>query len=231
MNIIHHSDFNKHQAANTLVEPMPLSCMFIGMAAESFQIDQSLFCSNLFTSDFIQAKELIQLIDVGEQSVPDVIVFHHLISIDELEDFGAFISVFPRLKNIPLVCSCSSNTFKNISALKFSALVDDVIDLDCCGFEFHKKVSFLKKVKNHPPAPFLNRLDHLEKAAEFMSGGYWIKRTMDIAVSASILILSLPFLILIAIAIKIESKGPVFFNVLRAEKITKYSNSISLDPW
>jgi lipopolysaccharide/colanic/teichoic acid biosynthesis glycosyltransferase len=192
--------------------------MFIGMAAENYQLDQNLFRSNLFASNFIQAREIIHLIDAGEMNLPDVIVFNHPLPIDELEDFGRFIGGFPRLKNIPLIYACGTSTFKNFATLKLGALVDDVINPDNFGVDFHKKVSFLKKVKNHPPAPFLKRLDHLENAAEFMSGGHWVKRILDIVVSASILILSLPFFILIAIAIKIESKGPIFYNVLRAGK-------------
>jgi len=218
MNISHHSNLNTSLSENTLVKPIPLSCMFIGMAEESFQLNQNLFGSNLFASDFIQASEIIHLIDTGELNLPDVIVFNHPLSIEELEEFSTFISGFPRLKNIPLIYACSTSTFKNFATLKFGALVDDVIDPDNFDVDFHKKVSFLKKVKNHPPAPFLKRLDHLENASEFMSGGYLVKRILDIVVSASLLILSLPFFILIAIAIKLESKGPIFFNVLRAGK-------------
>ena len=218
MNNSHHSNLNSSLSENTLVEPILLNCMFVGIDERSLQLDQNLFRSNSFASNFIQAREIIHLIDAGKLNLPDVIVFNHPLPIDELEDFGTFIAGFPRLKNIPLIYICSNNTFKKFASLKFSILVDDVIDSDNFGVDFHKKVSFLKKVKNHPPAPFLKRLDHLENAAEFMSGGYWVKRILDIVVSASILVLSLPFFILIAIAIKIESKGPIFYNVLRAGK-------------
>lgn len=213
-----HSNLNSLLSDDPFFKPIPYSCMFIGVDEESSQLDQNFFRSNLFTPGFVQAKEAIQLIDTGTLNIPDVIVFTHLLSIDDLEDFGIFISGFPRLMNIPIIYCASSFTLKNFTFLKSCALVDDVIDVDYFGVDFHKKVSFLKKVKNHPPAPFLKRLDYLENASEFMSSGFWIKRLIDITVSASILVLCLPVLILIAIAIKIESKGPIFYNVVRAGK-------------
>lgn len=213
-----HSNLNTLLSENTLLKTTPHSCMFIGMAEKNFQFDQDLFCSNLFMSDFSQAKEFIQLIDDGKLSIPDVIVFNHTLSIDELEDFEVFISGFPRLKNVPLIYFSSSSIINTTPSLQLTALVDDVVDVDYFGIDFHKKVSFLKKVKNYPPTPYLRRLDHLENASQFMSSGYWVKRIIDIVVSASILILSLPILILIAIAIKIDSKGPILYNVVRAGK-------------
>lgn len=218
MNTSNQSCLNTLLLGNTSANAIPQSCMFIGLAEKNIQFDQSLFCSNLFTSDIRQAVEIIQLIDSGKLSIPDVIVFNHSLSIDELEDFEVFISGFPRLKNVPLIYSSGSSVLKNIPSLKLNALVDDVIDSDFFGVEFYKKVSFLKKVKNYPPTPFLMRLNHLENASKFMSSGYWVKRIIDIVVSSSVLILCLPILILIAIAIKIDSRGPIFYNVVRAGK-------------
>ena len=104
----------------------------------------------------------------------------------------------------------------SIAILKSKDLVDDVFDLNKFGIDLYRKISFLKKVKNHPPAPFLRRLDYLESASNFMSSGYFAKRIFDVLVSLSIIVLSLPIFVLIAIAIKLDSKGPIFYTSLRA---------------
>ena len=92
------------------------------------------------------------------------------------------------------------------------------MDVYSIGDKLYKKVAFLKKVKNYPPAPYFKRMDNIEKATEFMKSGQFVKRLLDIIFALTILMLCLPIFIVIAIAIKIDSKGPVFFKSLRAGK-------------
>jgi lipopolysaccharide/colanic/teichoic acid biosynthesis glycosyltransferase len=193
-----------------------LSTILIGSSSSLLTVDKNYFKPNTLLSNFTDAKHLIRMIQIDKHAIPDAIFVNTPLSMPELEDFGLFIKSFPRLKNIPLIYCSSNIMLKDFSFLKSSELVDEVVDLETFGFELYKKISFIKKVKNHPPSPFLRRLDHIENASKFMADGYFFKRAMDILVSATILILCLPIFILIAIAIKLESKGPIFYNALRA---------------
>lgn len=198
--------------------PLQLSCIFLGNLNADLSLDNNFFAPNIVLSSFAEAKHLVHMIQVNKHAIPDAIFITLPLSIEELEDFGSFLRSFPRLRNIPLIYCSKNIRIKDFSFLKSSELVDDVIDLDAFGMELYKKVSFLKKVKNHPPAPYFSRLDRLEKATDFMSNGYVLKRLFDIIFASVILILSLPIFVLIAIAIKLDSKGPIFYNALRAGK-------------
>lgn len=193
-----------------------LSTILIGSSSSLLTVDKNYFKPNTLLSNFTDAKHLIRMIQIDKHAIPDAIFVNTPLSMPEFEDFGLFIKSFPRLKNIPLIYCSSNVSLKDFSFLKSSELVDEVVDLETFGFDLYKKISFLKKVKNHPPSPFLRRMDHIEIASKFMADGYVLKRAMDILVSATILILCFPIFLLIAIAIKLESKGPIFYNALRA---------------
>jgi lipopolysaccharide/colanic/teichoic acid biosynthesis glycosyltransferase len=193
-----------------------LSTILIGTMGSKLTLDYNYFKPNTLLASFTDAKYLFRMIQVGNYTIPDAILVNTSLSVTELEDFGLFIKSFPRLKNIPMIYCSRNVTREDFSFLKSSRFIDEVIDLDTLGIDLYKKISFLKKVKNYPPAPFLTRIDHIEIASKFMADGHIFKRMMDILVSASILILCLPIFLLIAIAIKLESRGPVFYNSLRA---------------
>lgn len=79
-----------------------------------------------------------------------------------------------------------------------------------------KRIDFLKKLKAYKSErgdkPYT-----AQKREETPQFKFWaLKRTMDIAVSLTALILVSPLLLLIAIIIKLESKGPVFYISKRA---------------
>ncbi|MFM2278477.1 MAG: hypothetical protein RLZZ444_708 [Pseudomonadota bacterium] len=71
------------------------------------------------------------------------------------------------------------------------------------------------------PTPLSNSAVWERRQAEFRAAALQkpfqmaLKRAMDIAVSASALLVLAPFFMLIALAIKIENPGPVFFTQLR----------------
>ncbi len=56
------------------------------------------------------------------------------------------------------------------------------------------------------------------KESRLQGWNWWIKRTMDIVISATVLVLAAPLMLLIAIAIKLDSPGPVLFRQVRIGK-------------
>ncbi|MFL5789376.1 MAG: sugar transferase, partial [Flavisolibacter sp.] len=78
-------------------------------------------------------------------------------------------------------------------------------------YDFTSKISFLKKEKAY-------QAEQRQNVASLKDPDFAIKRVFDIVISTLLLIVLAPVFILIAIAIKIESRGPVFYNSKRAGK-------------
>jgi lipopolysaccharide/colanic/teichoic acid biosynthesis glycosyltransferase len=84
-------------------------------------------------------------------------------------------------------------------------------------YAFLKRIEFIKKLKNYKnqrgnkPYTVVHSMDDVPKIKLWA-----LKRTFDIMVSFTGLLLISPLLILIAILIKLESKGPIFYISKRA---------------
>jgi lipopolysaccharide/colanic/teichoic acid biosynthesis glycosyltransferase len=88
-------------------------------------------------------------------------------------------------------------------------LIDDVIDLSNWQSDFSSKISFLKKAKEYNTVLTENKVTIKPSSCIY-------KRAFDILASIVLLLMALPVFILIAIAIKLESRGPIFYNAKRA---------------
>lgn len=99
-------------------------------------------------------------------------------------------------------------------ALKIGA---DEYHYGAITYTFLKRVEFIKKLKQYKnqrgnkPYIIEHTLDEVPKIKLWT-----LKRTFDIAVSATGLLLLSPILLLIALLIKIESRGPIFYISKRA---------------
>lgn len=80
-----------------------------------------------------------------------------------------------------------------------------------------------------PPQARISELDGMPlidlKSAQLSSGARIVKRTLDIVISAGVLILLAPLLAAVAVAIKIDSPGPVFF---RQERLGSRAQPFSI---
>jgi lipopolysaccharide/colanic/teichoic acid biosynthesis glycosyltransferase len=95
-------------------------------------------------------------------------------------------------------------------------MVDDVMLLDDDHDVVGNKVTFLKKIKNHPPAPRVEKEQVSRNEFENTGNREYLKRGLDILLALILLIVAFPMLALIALAIKIDSGGSVFYSSLRA---------------
>lgn len=101
--------------------------------------------------------------------------------------------------------------------LESDLIVDDIIDLNNWQYDFTTKINFLKKAKEYSTEPF--NPDHKIKLSIS-----FLKRFFDIVIASVALIFTLPVFILIILAIKIESRGPIFYNAKRAGRGFKVFN-------
>lgn len=94
-------------------------------------------------------------------------------------------------------------------------MVDELIDLKTEMALIAGKVEFLKKMRAEFSAR--NQQIRIETQESDLTGKRnLVKRAVDILLSGIALVILMPVFILIALAIKIESRGPVFYNSYRA---------------
>lgn len=138
----------------------------------------------------------------------DVIVIDISYNKRALIDFYLFLREYDLADKIPLIYNCEH--VKNAD-FRLPSVIDDVIDLNNCQYDFDKKIDFLKKAKQHS-------LPLVTSASGIQLNDSIYKRTFDFVIALIGLIVLLPIYILLAICIKLESKGPVFYKSKRAGK-------------
>jgi lipopolysaccharide/colanic/teichoic acid biosynthesis glycosyltransferase len=135
----------------------------------------------------------------------DVIILDSAYDEKELNKFHSF------LKNRELQCIPVLYNYQQLATAPASRqhiIIDDVIDLSNWQFDFSNKVSFLKKIKEQNCNQ--DQKQKIEPARSVT------KRIFDILLASVLLIILSPFFLLVAIAIRLESRGPVFYNSKRA---------------
>lgn len=171
----------------------------------------SYFCDSHFLSDYTTAKVMLQKLDILEQ-LPDMIVIDLPLQEEELADFRLWIyTTFSTY--IPVFYNGAALEKATTKKLFTNKLVDDVTDLSAHYASLPEKAAFLKRIKMQRQAkPQAAQKKHpIRKRA-------YITRAFDITMALIAITLCLPIFILVAIAIKIESRGPIFYNALRAGK-------------
>lgn len=187
----------------TISNKTALNFLYIGSDKKSLHFLRESFQSGFTTENLTSAKQILR-----PQSLSDI----DLIIIDipynekELRDFQSFLKN-RELNSIPVIYN--QNHLQNNNFIQDYELIDDVIDLGNWQFDFSSKVSFLKKSKEYS---FTSRTE----GKKIRPSKSVLKRVFDIVVSLVLLILAIPVFLLIALAIRLESKGPIFYNSKRA---------------
>lgn len=103
------------------------------------------------------------------------------------------------------------------SAVKKYTFIDEIITTKCFP-KLMSKVAFINKFKQlnaYPPLTVVNGARRIRTKKNLNAV---LKRTFDILVAGSAIIIISPILLLIAAIIKLESKGPIFYAARRAGK-------------
>ena len=164
--------------------------------------DQALKIANLSISGFLPLPDAI-LIDVP---------FHRA----EFVSFIVALRSLSRFSSIPVIYNASHLTEEQAKSLCQKEMVDDVMLLNDNYDIVENKVTFLKKIKNYPPAPRVEKEQVTRSDFENANSKEYLKRGVDVVLAIVLLIIAFPMLLLIAIAIKIDSGGSVFYSSLRA---------------
>ncbi len=182
-----------------------LSFLYIGSDYKPFHLLSNSFYSGFSAENLDDAKKLLLSDTIHNHNI-DVIIIDVSYNKRELKNFHNFINSTSAISyNTPIIYNDCHLRGKGIFVE--AGLIDDIIDLSNWQFDLANKISFLKKSKEYIPTGSTKKIK---------TGFSLHKRLFDIVLSFLLLVVSLPILIIIAIAIKLESRGPIFYNAKRA---------------
>ena len=191
---------------------------YIGRDEERIERISALFNSGFIAEHFSSAQDLLQNLNTKEGTIPDVIIIDVPYSEPTLHEFVSFLRKSETLTLVPLLYNKKQviNGYKE--QLKKIKLVDDIIDIDSFQYNLSDKINFLRETKvfAHQYVS-VNATTVVKKTPDCEPGNNsGIKRILDIVLALIVMVILLPVFILIALAIKIESRGPIFYNSYRA---------------
>ncbi len=196
-----------------------LEFFYIGKKSENIDILIRSFESGYAAENISNAKAMLTRLMGSKDrqvAVPDVIIADISVDTEGLQELNRFLASNKILAAIPFVAEASGAHPADIERFRNFTFIDEIIFLkDYNKTTIHRKVSFLKKVKERQVNEFSNTAISNNANARKVSGVIF-KRAFDITVSSLILLAASPVMLFVALAIKLESRGPVFYISKRA---------------
>jgi lipopolysaccharide/colanic/teichoic acid biosynthesis glycosyltransferase len=134
--------------------------------------------------------------------------------------FHVFLSEKEKIRelaNVPVILNIRNLTPEEISFVRKKKMADELLDFKVEMASIHEKISFLHQISQSIAENQSNIKIERTPSAVYPDT-FFLKRTMDIFLSLFLMIALSPLFLLIALAIKLESRGPVFYNSYRAGK-------------
>ena len=202
-NVAQQTDLKNYLRVATISSKTALCYFYIGTDTNCLELLNESFNSGLSVDCFDSAKKLFSS---SESNRIDVIIADLPYNDKDVKEFHSFLKN-RNLNSIPLIYN--GRHLKNEATAIHVEAIDDIIDLSNWQYDFYSKISFLKKSKEYSYS--------LSFAQSKVEPEYSIlKRAFDIVVSLVLITLLLPVFLLIALAVKLESRGPIFYNANRA---------------
>ncbi len=172
-----------------------------------------------YASDSIDnaCAELKRSIDQEKNTVPEVIFCESSFDFSAVKSLVQFLSSNPAFTAIPFIMDSTHLCDMEMSLYKKHMLADDIIQIEQAEQNaLLSKVRFLNKVKAKAEEMKSSLKDDESLVMSTINIPGILKRSFDILVSLTALLLLSPVFLIIAIAIRIESKGPIFYISKRA---------------
>jgi lipopolysaccharide/colanic/teichoic acid biosynthesis glycosyltransferase len=169
--------------------------------------------------------ELKRAIDQEKNTVPEVIFCESSFDFAAVKNFVHFLNSNNVIASVPFIMDSTNLCEMEMSLYKKHMLADDIMQIDAA--EHHallSKVRFLNKVKSKAIDMKSSLKDDESQVVSHVNIHGILKRSFDILVSLTALLLLSPVFLLVAIAIRIESKGPTFYISKRAGRGYKIFN-------
>ena len=161
--------------------------------------------------------ELKRSIDQEKNSLPEVIFCESSFEFAAVKSFVQFLNGNNAFAGIPFIMDSTHLCDIEMGLYKKHMLADDIMQIETAEqTALISKVRFLNKVKTK--AVEMKSSLREDEALEVPPVNIHsiLKRSFDILVSLTALMLLSPLFILVALAIRIESKGPIFYISKRA---------------
>jgi lipopolysaccharide/colanic/teichoic acid biosynthesis glycosyltransferase len=136
---------------------------------------------------------------------------------DKIISFVNYLKGVKSLSSVPILVNKRNLTSSQLQVYKAKRFVDEIVDFKVETSSIKSIVLFLNKVKKG----LWERDGQIKpeyKPSNVYKHSTYFKRLFDLITSILLLIVMLPVFIIIAIALKIETRGPVFYNSYRAGK-------------
>lgn len=161
--------------------------------------------------------ELKRSIDQEKNTLPEVIFCESSFDFAAVKSFVQFLNSNALFGSIPFIMDSANLCDMEMSLYKKHMLADDIMQIEEAEQNsLLSKVRFLNKVKTKAIEMKSSLKNDEALVVSTINMHSILKRSFDIVVSLTALLLLSPFFILIALAIRIESKGPIFYISKRA---------------
>ncbi len=174
------------------------------------------FAEGQYADDFQEAREMIRGLD--KQHTPDVIFIDLPFSKPATSKFCLFLKDQLFLAGTVIIYNESRVDTASVGFLKQNQLVDEVVSISSTRIDYARKVEFLKKIKARQHNLTVSWNVRNRNLQVQMKQFTPLKRTIDIVLATAAIIFFSPLFLLIALAIRLESRGPIFYNSPRAGK-------------
>lgn len=199
-----------------IFERTNLCFFYIGSDENMFEHFIQNFESGYKSENFYDADEFIHQLYFQNNKLPDVLFIDVPFKEAELNQFQASLKDNVLLATIPVIYSEKQLTDEQINRLCQLQLVDDIITINSYTINYYPKIMLLKQSKLYNQLFRVSKNQQIKKIEFGRIFNFLIKRTIDISIALTGILILSPFMLLIAAAIKLESKGPVFYISLRA---------------
>jgi lipopolysaccharide/colanic/teichoic acid biosynthesis glycosyltransferase len=189
--------------------------LYIGDVADVFANLSSRLGHGLSLASADQVISTLASIEARQEALPLVIIIDQAYQRAELKKLNQFLLGSGSLRSVALVFNLARLSASEKEEVISARMVDELIDLDGEIDSIAGRVRFINKMKT--AASVSSEKVRIETANEHLMGSIsFSKRMFDLVCSVLLLIIFFPVMVAIAVAIKLESKGPVFYNSYRA---------------
>ncbi|HTB23875.1 MAG TPA: sugar transferase [Puia sp.] len=161
--------------------------------------------------------ELKRSIEQEKNTIPEVIFCESSFEFSAVKSFVQFLNSNPAFTAIPFIMDSTHLCDIEMNLYKKHMLADDIIQIESAEQNaLFSKVRFLNKVKAKAEEMKSSLKEDEALVVPTINIHSILKRSFDILVSLTALLLLSPLFLFIALAIRIESKGPIFYISKRA---------------
>jgi lipopolysaccharide/colanic/teichoic acid biosynthesis glycosyltransferase len=161
--------------------------------------------------------ELKRSIEQEKNTVPEVIFCESSFDFSAVKSFVQFLNSNPSFSAIPFIMDSTNLCDIEMNLYKKHMLADDIIQIESAEQNaLFSKVRFLNKVKAKSEEMKSSLKEDETLVVPTINIHSILKRSFDILVSLTALLLLSPLFLFIALAIRIESRGPIFYISKRA---------------